>query len=36
MKQEKLQIAKKLKELGTPIEIIASATGLSIEEMEKL
>ena len=36
IKQEKIQIVKNLKALGTPIEIIASATNFSIEEIEKI
>ena len=34
--EEKLNTAKKLKELNTPIEIIAQATGLSESEIESL
>ena len=35
-KEEQLKIAKKFKELGTDINTISKATGLSIEEIEKL
>ena len=34
--EEKLEIAKKMKAMGLPSESIAQATGLSIEEIEKL
>ena len=34
--EEKLEIAKKMKTMGLPSESIAQATGLSIEEIEKL
>jgi len=33
-KEEKLRTAANLKQLGVSIEIIAQATGLSVEEIE--
>jgi len=35
-KETARETAKKLKELGTNIEIISKATGLTLEEIEKL
>ena len=34
--KEKIKIAKNLLKAGTPIEVISSATGLSIDEIQKL
>lgn len=34
--EEKLRMAKSLKDLNAPIDIIAKASGLSIEEISKL
>ena len=35
-RREKLEAFKNMKDLGVAIEFIAQATGLSIEEVEKL
>ena len=35
-KEERVQVALNLKNLDTPLDIISKATGLSIEEIEKL
>ena len=35
-KEEKLRMAKKLKDMGLPTSQIAQATGLSVEEIEGL
>ena len=35
-KQERIEIARKLKQSGIPVEIIAKNTGLTIEEIEEL
>ena len=34
--EEKLEIAKKMKAKGQPLDLIVEITGLSIEEIEKL
>ena len=34
--EEKLEIAKKMKTKGQPLDLIVEITGLSIEEIEKL
>ncbi|WP_262497834.1 Rpn family recombination-promoting nuclease/putative transposase [Parabacteroides pacaensis] len=36
MKKTQLQIARNLKDLGIPSQIIAQSTGFSLEEVEKL
>ncbi len=34
--EEKIELATNFKNLGTPIDVIAKATGLSRDEIEKL
>jgi DNA repair protein RadC len=36
VEKEKLKIAKKLKKKDVPVDVIASTTGLTVEEIKKL